>query len=201
MQNLARLILVPFALAACGDDTGTPVGSGRDMTTGATTTAATTTSTTVSASTAGSTATASSGGDGGNATGGEGGGGQGGSGNGGSGDGGSGVGGSGDGGSGVGGSGEGGSGEGGSTGTGDPLDCAVCVATDCPQIAECISDPVCADGMVCTLTTCIVDGQPDLGCIADCFDGDFAAALGALEALGCIVTTCGESCGGLIPAG
>jgi len=206
MHKFVRLIVVPLALAACGDDSGVIAGTGGG---------GGSTGVTASVGTSTSTATASSGGEGGNATGGgeggvgeggsgqggsaEGGNGQGGSGQGGSGQGGSGQGGSGQGGSGQGGSGQGGAGQGGSTGSGGPLDCAVCVATECPQIAECISDPACADGLVCTLTSCIVDGQPDLVCIADCFNGDFEAALGALDALGCIVTTCGDGCGGLIP--
>ena len=196
MHKFVRLIVVPLALAACGDDSGVIAGTGGG---------GGSTGVTASVGTSTSTATASSGGEGGNATGGgeggvgEGGSGQGGSAEGGNGQGGSGQGGSGQGGSGQGGSGQGGAGQGGSTGSGGPLDCAVCVATECPQIAECISDPACADGLVCTLTSCIVDGQPDLVCIADCFNGDFEAALGALDALGCIVTTCGDGCGGLIP--
>ncbi len=182
----ALLLTGLVALVACGDDSATPGGSG-----GGTSSVTVSVSVSSAAATVASTSTATgSGGE--STTGGDGGagggagtssGGQGGQG-------------------GAGGApGTGGAGQGGSTTTGDPIDCVVCVATECPQIAECIADPACRDGLVCTLTGCIVDGQPDLVCIADCFGGDFAAALDAVEALACVVTTCGEGCGGLIPAG
>jgi hypothetical protein len=195
-RSLVGLTLLPIALVACGDDEATTSGSGGASSSSASSVSVSVAVTVTAAGTGGE---SSSGGgeDGGGAAGagtGEGGEGAGGR------DGGDGGAGGRDG-SGGAGAGDQGGGGGGSTGSGDPIDCAVCVATDCPQIAECIADPVCAEGLVCTLTGCIADGAPDLQCISECFGGDFEAALGALEALGCVVTTCGDACGGLIPSG
>lgn len=191
LHSICLALLLPLGLAACGDDEVAPSGSGGDSSSSASTSdsSSTATATTTTSSTAGGGEGGASGGGG---DGGKGAGGQGGQGEGGQGEGGQGG--------GAGGAGEGGQGGGATTG-GGPIDCAICVATDCPGIAECIGDPACAEGLVCSLTGCLSGGDPDLACVAECFNGDFAAALEALTALGCVVTTCGDACGGLIPAG
>ena len=93
-------------------------------------------------------------------------------------------------------------GSGGSGGGGiDPLGCFTCVTQSCPAVLSCIQDPVCAQGLFCSFSQCLGGGAPDLMCVADCFGGDFGAALDALQALGCLFTTCGDACGGLLPGG
>ena len=81
----------------------------------------------------------------------------------------------------------------------DPLACIQCVAESCPEALACVQDPVCGQGLFCAFTQCLGGGSPDLMCVADCFNGDLGAALDALQAIGCVLGTCGAECGGLIP--
>jgi hypothetical protein len=108
---------------------------------------------------------------------------------------------------GAGGFGEGGEGgEGGQGGEGgsvppppNPIDCIACVALECPETVACLTDAACVQGLVCTLTQCLAGGEPDLVCVAGCFDGDFEAAFQAIQALTCVLGTCGDVCGGFLP--
>ena len=90
---------------------------------------------------------------------------------------------------------------GGETGGGppNPVECIACVAQNCPEAVSCLTDPDCLQGLVCSVSQCLTGGQPDLMCVADCFNGDFAKALEALQALGCIFMDCGDACSGLLP--
>ena len=81
----------------------------------------------------------------------------------------------------------------------NPIECITCVAQNCPEAVGCITDPECIQGLICSVSQCLSGGQPDLMCVADCFNGDFAKALEALQALGCIFMDCGDACSGLIP--
>lgn len=111
--------------------------------------------------------------------------------------------------SGEGGNGGSSTGEGGasssSSGTGqggggiNPIDCIGCIAQDCPDVLACIQDPACGQGLLCTVSQCLGGGQPDLMCVLGCFDGDFGAATQAVQALGCVIGTCGDACGGAFP--
>ncbi len=94
-------------------------------------------------------------------------------------------------------------GEGGFGGEGQggfsPIDCMACVAQDCPDTLSCLTDPACLQGVGCVFANCLAGGEPDIMCAVDCFGGDMNAALSALMALSCIVDTCGDYCGGILP--
>jgi hypothetical protein len=83
----------------------------------------------------------------------------------------------------------------------DPIACITCVAQSCPEVIACLTDMVCQQGLVCSVSQCLGGGQPDLLCVADCFGGDIQAAGQALMALACVATTCGPDCVGLLPFG
>lgn len=100
---------------------------------------------------------------------------------------------------GMGGAGTGGEGQGGSTPPPNPIDCLTCVATECPETVACLTDTTCVQGLVCTVSQCLSDGQPDLACVADCFDGDFDAALQAIQSISCVIGPCGDVCGDFLP--
>ncbi len=87
-----------------------------------------------------------------------------------------------------------------SSGSGGPVDCLLCINSECPDVQACIFDPVCSQGIACIFTDCGID-DPDLQCAIDCFGGDLVAAVQAIEALGCVLSSCGEVCAGLIPQG
>jgi hypothetical protein len=87
----------------------------------------------------------------------------------------------------------------GAAGGGVPTDCLSCVLEECPEAIACLTDPVCAGGLVCAVTQCLEGGAPDPECFIDCFGGDIDAALAAFEALTCVFTTCGEACQGELP--
>lgn len=93
--------------------------------------------------------------------------------------------------------GEGGGAEGGSPP--NPIDCLGCVALQCPETVACLTDPACVQGLVCGVTQCLNGGQPDLPCVAECFDGDLDAAFQAIQALSCVIGPCGEVCGDFFP--
>jgi hypothetical protein len=99
---------------------------------------------------------------------------------------------------GYGGQGAGGGGPGGSGGSG-PIECISCIGQNCPDTVSCITDPTCLQGVVCSLAQCMGGGQPDLMCVAQCFNGDMEAALNALTTLMCIASQCGDACGGMLP--
>ena len=87
-----------------------------------------------------------------------------------------------------------------SSSSGGPVDCLLCVNSECPEVQACILDPVCSQGLVCIFTDCGTS-NPDLQCAIDCFGGDFGAALDGIQAIGCVFTSCGDECAGLIPQG
>jgi hypothetical protein len=94
--------------------------------------------------------------------------------------------------------GSGGTGTGG-TGAGLPTECLVCAGTSCPEAVDCFMDEACQAGLICAFTGCMSGGQPDVMCMLDCFDGDIGAAMAAGQAIYCIMQSCGEECGGLLP--
>lgn len=104
------------------------------------------------------------------------------------------------GGGGSGGSGASGGSGGGSGGTG-PVACVTCIAQKCPAVQQCLFDTKCRDGVICATQKCTSGGggQPNLQCMLGCFNGDFQAALAAFQSLQCFFTSCGQTCGGLIP--
>ncbi|MBI4956586.1 MAG: hypothetical protein HY908_31505 [Myxococcales bacterium] len=84
----------------------------------------------------------------------------------------------------------------------NPIDCLACVGQSCPEVLACITDSACAQGILCTVQNCLAGGQPDLLCVAGCFNGDLQAAMDALQAFSCIFGTCGDYCSGLpLPGG
>ena len=114
------------------------------------------------------------------------------------------------GGDGVGGEAVGGAGVGGEGGQGpgsggiggqppNPIDCLTCVGIECPAALDCVTNPDCINGLVCAVGQCLGGGAPDLPCLLDCFNGDIDAALAAVEVITCVLGTCGDECGGLLP--
>jgi hypothetical protein len=103
----------------------------------------------------------------------------------------------------VGGNGQGaggsGPGPGPTSSSGGPLDCFQCLGDNCPDAIACFTDPTCMQGMICSVTTCLSGGQPDLMCVFDCFNGDIGAALEALQVIQCVFGSCQEECGSLLP--
>ena len=95
------------------------------------------------------------------------------------------------------GSGPGGSGTGG--GGIDPIGCLTCVATECPDVLACLTNPACLQGTVCAVQSCLSGGQPDFFCVLECFNGDTSLALQAVQSLACVFGTCGDVCGGGFP--
>lgn len=87
-----------------------------------------------------------------------------------------------------------------SSSSGGPVDCLFCVNSECPEVQACILDPVCSQGLACIFTDCGIS-NPDFQCAIDCFGGDFGAALDGIQAIGCVFTSCGDECAGLIPQG
>ena len=81
----------------------------------------------------------------------------------------------------------------------NPIDCIGCIATSCPDVLGCVTDPACIQGIGCAVTQCLNGGQPDLLCVANCFDGDIDAALQALAVITCVFGQCGDACGNIIP--
>ncbi len=104
---------------------------------------------------------------------------------------------------GAGGQSEGGAGTGGEGGSPppppNPIDCLTCVAFQCPETVACLTDPGCVQGLVCTVSQCLSDGQPDLICVAECFDGDIDGAVEAIQAISCVFGPCGDVCGDVLP--
>jgi hypothetical protein len=95
--------------------------------------------------------------------------------------------------------GQGGMGNGGGGGI-MPVECLTCIGQECPSAIDCVTDPGCVQGVVCAVSDCLGGGgQPDLMCVVGCFDGDFEAALAAVDALTCIAGSCSDACGDLIP--
>ena len=88
----------------------------------------------------------------------------------------------------------GGSGQGGFS----PFDCLSCVGQNCPQALQCLTDPTCAQGVFCTVQTCLSGGIPDFICALNCFNGDVSAATLALQSVGCIFTQCGSECASIL---
>jgi hypothetical protein len=89
-----------------------------------------------------------------------------------------------------------------STGSGNPIECFGCVAENCPEAVDCITDEACINGIACGVQNCLDGGGgPDIGCFVDCFDGDFEAALAAFETLTCVFQSCADACGGLLGGG
>ena len=86
-------------------------------------------------------------------------------------------------------------------------ECATCVATNCSkQVNTCLNDPVCRNGLACTVMKCLAGGgggggMPDLACVLGCFGGDFGKAAEAIGAFTCVTGKCGGACGGLIGGG
>ncbi|MBK7580050.1 MAG: hypothetical protein IPI67_07560 [Myxococcales bacterium] len=102
--------------------------------------------------------------------------------------------------------GSGGTGGGGGTGTGGgggtgPLACIGCVAQKCPSVQQCVLDQKCRDGAICAMQKCLSGGGggPNLQCMIQCFNGDFGAAFQAFQGIQCFLTSCGQTCGGVIP--
>jgi len=90
------------------------------------------------------------------------------------------------------------SGTGGSGGT-SPLDCIGCIILNCPQTIDCITNPGCIQGVICSVTDCLGGGQPDMMCVVGCFDGDMEAAMAAIDTLMCVMGDCADQCGGMLP--
>lgn len=84
--------------------------------------------------------------------------------------------------------------------SGGPVDCLLCVNSECPEVQSCILDPVCSQGLACIFTDCGIS-NPDFQCAIDCFGGDLGAALDGIQAIGCVFNSCGDECAGLIPQG
>jgi hypothetical protein len=83
----------------------------------------------------------------------------------------------------------------------NPVECLTCIGQSCPEVITCLMDPTCQQGLVCTVTSCLGGGQPDLMCVNDCFMGDLGAAAIAITALACVGNSCGDRCLGLLPGG
>ncbi|MCA9621207.1 MAG: hypothetical protein KC731_19430 [Myxococcales bacterium] len=81
----------------------------------------------------------------------------------------------------------------------NPIDCLTCIGNNCPTALQCITDPTCAQGVLCSVQSCFMNGQPDFICVLGCFNGDINAALLALQAVQCVFGTCGMECGGSFP--
>lgn len=99
----------------------------------------------------------------------------------------------------AGGQGQGGSGFGGAGGSG-PGACIGCITQNCPTAQACFADQACRQGVMCVFSQCIGGGGgggPDFQCMIGCFNGDFAAAMQAFQALQCVRTSCGQDCGGM----
>ncbi len=79
------------------------------------------------------------------------------------------------------------------------MDCIGCVMQNCPDSLECIQNPDCMGGLICTFTNCMDGGMPDFFCALECFDGDWEAVLQALAVFQCVLGPCADECGGLLP--
>lgn len=101
--------------------------------------------------------------------------------------------------------GNGGNGGNGGGGGGGVVDCISCVTTQCPSAQECLLDAACRDGAICAVTDCLAGGGGgggfDFQCLLGCFNGDFNAALTAFNSVQCVLTSCGDDCGGLLGNG
>jgi hypothetical protein len=80
--------------------------------------------------------------------------------------------------------------------------CVSCLDEQCGmQINACVNDPVCRDGIGCTLVNCLgphdggpPDGGLDFACINQCFMGNFNAIAQAVSAVGCVSSQCVGNC-------
>jgi len=81
---------------------------------------------------------------------------------------------------------------------GGPIDCFQCIGQECPDALQCVQDPTCMQGIMCTVSQCLSGGQPDFSCILGCFNGDFQAAMQAFQSLSCVMGQCQDECGGLL---
>ncbi len=92
-------------------------------------------------------------------------------------------------------------GNGGSGGSG-PLACFQCIQNKCPQIQQCIMDQACRQGAICAVQGCLSGGGTggiDFQCVAQCFNGNFQAALQAFQGIQCVFTSCSSQCPNGIP--
>ncbi|MEB2312547.1 MAG: hypothetical protein OZ921_06950 [Sorangiineae bacterium] len=93
-------------------------------------------------------------------------------------------------------------GSGGSGGSG-PIACLQCVGQQCPSAQDCLTNQACRDGALCVAQKCLGGGGGgfDFGCAMGCFNGDWSAAMTAVQALQCVTSNCGSQCQGTLPGG
>ncbi len=75
---------------------------------------------------------------------------------------------------------------------GGPLvDCLTCARDFCSgPVDACVANPVCLNGIFCTLLTC----GSSRACMVACFNGDLLAINAGMNAAICMVSSCGERC-------
>jgi hypothetical protein len=74
--------------------------------------------------------------------------------------------------------------------------CVNCVLGSCPEVATCVTNTACANGLVCTVTQCAADaGLGNIMCVSRCFGGNLQLALGAVTGITCVLQGCGPKCG------
>jgi hypothetical protein len=94
-----------------------------------------------------------------------------------------------------------GTGGSGTGGTGGVVQCVECITQSCPQVQQCLGDTSCRQGVECVLTQCLSGGGFNFQCAIGCFNGDFGAAIQALQAVQCVYQQCGANCVGGIGGG
>jgi hypothetical protein len=76
--------------------------------------------------------------------------------------------------------------------SGPIADCLSCAGQHCAtQVNKCYNNSSCALGVVCAITAC---NGFNLGCIFQCFNGNFQAAFQAFQAFACVAGNCGQEC-------
>jgi len=74
--------------------------------------------------------------------------------------------------------------------------CMDCVVSRCPDVAACAANAACASGVLCTVTRCAGDGGlGNLGCVSNCFGGNWQLAMSAVTGITCVSQGCGATCG------
>ncbi|MFO0663253.1 MAG: hypothetical protein U0174_04840 [Polyangiaceae bacterium] len=79
------------------------------------------------------------------------------------------------------------------------IDCAQCLNNNCgDKFTSCFANAACRDTFQCAITQCLSGGQPDLGCVLNCANGDLGQLAAILGVVQCPLTKCKTDCPDLL---
>ncbi|HKQ71729.1 MAG TPA: hypothetical protein VJT73_20440, partial [Polyangiaceae bacterium] len=74
-------------------------------------------------------------------------------------------------------------------------ECVQCADQQCPMAGRCSATSTCISGVACMRDKCTMGrANADLMCVSQCFSGNLSAAVGAVDAISCVYSTCRMAC-------